>query len=116
MPGVLYQYLSGDHDRLDALLERAVAKPGVIDMEPYAEFREDSTKPPKLSTVESDLIAASRKKRYVGCVCERQLERNWNLDRDYSILSGLAGVGGANAAGSATSAVAPSCSGCCRSR
>ena len=39
MPGVLYQYLSGDHDRLDALLESAVARPGVIDMEPYSEFR-----------------------------------------------------------------------------
>ena len=39
MPGVLYQYLSGDHDRLDALLKSAVAKPGVIDMEPYSEFR-----------------------------------------------------------------------------
>src|SRR5688572_9896229 len=39
MRGVLYQYLSGDHDRLDALLESAVAKPGVINMEPYSEFR-----------------------------------------------------------------------------
>ena len=39
MPGVLYQYLSGDHDRLDALLESAVARPGVIDMEPYSELR-----------------------------------------------------------------------------
>jgi len=39
MPGVLYQYLSGDHDRLDALLESAVANAGVIDMEPYSEFR-----------------------------------------------------------------------------
>ena len=39
MDGVLYKYLSDDHDRLDALLNRAVAKPGVIDMEPYAEFR-----------------------------------------------------------------------------
>jgi hypothetical protein len=39
MHGVLYQYLSDDHDRLDALLNRAVAKPGMIDMEPYAEFR-----------------------------------------------------------------------------
>jgi hypothetical protein len=37
--GVLFKYLSDDHDRLDALLNRAVAKPGVIDMEPYAEFR-----------------------------------------------------------------------------
>ena len=38
-PGVLYTYLSHDHDRLDRLLERAAAKPGVVDMEPYAEFR-----------------------------------------------------------------------------
>jgi hypothetical protein len=39
MLGVLYQYLSGDHDRLDALLESATAKSGVIDMETYSEFR-----------------------------------------------------------------------------
>jgi hypothetical protein len=39
MSGALYHYLSGDHDRLDALLQRAVAKPGVIDPAPYAEFR-----------------------------------------------------------------------------
>ena len=39
MPGLLYQYLSDDHDRLDALLESAVAKAGVIDMEPYSVFR-----------------------------------------------------------------------------
>lgn len=39
MPGSLYQYLSNDHDRLDGLLQRAAAKPVVIDMEPYAEFR-----------------------------------------------------------------------------
>ena len=37
--GVLYKYLSDDHVRLDALLNRAVATPGVIDMEPFAEFR-----------------------------------------------------------------------------
>ncbi len=40
MPGVLYQYLSDDHVRmLDVLLERAVATPGTIDMQPYSEFR-----------------------------------------------------------------------------
>jgi hypothetical protein len=37
--GELYRYLAGDHERLDALLERAVAKPGMIDIEPYSEFR-----------------------------------------------------------------------------
>src|SRR5262245_31046375 len=40
MSGVLYQYLSNDHDKLDSLLERATAKPGVIDMECYADFRQ----------------------------------------------------------------------------
>jgi len=39
MHGPLYRYLSDDHDRLDALLNRAVAKPGTIDMESYSEFR-----------------------------------------------------------------------------
>jgi hypothetical protein len=39
MPGALYRYLADDHERLDSLLQRAVAKPGVIDAEPYHEFR-----------------------------------------------------------------------------
>ena len=39
MQGVLYQYLSDDHRRLDALLQRAAAEVDVIDMEPYAELR-----------------------------------------------------------------------------
>jgi hypothetical protein len=39
MAGALCRYLSGDHDKLDALLESAVAKTGVIDMEPYSELR-----------------------------------------------------------------------------
>ena len=39
LPGVLYQYLSSDHNRLDRLLEQAAARPGTIDMESYSEFR-----------------------------------------------------------------------------
>src|SRR5215467_11652968 len=39
MFGVLYQYLSSDHDKLDHLLELATAKPGIIDIECYADFR-----------------------------------------------------------------------------
>jgi hypothetical protein len=39
MHAPLYQYLADDHDRLDKLLQRATASPGVIDMEAYAEFR-----------------------------------------------------------------------------
>ena len=39
LSGVLYQYLSSDHNRLDRLLERAAARPGAIDMESYSEFR-----------------------------------------------------------------------------
>jgi hypothetical protein len=39
MPDPLYEYLSDDHELLDRLLDSAMAKPGVIDMEPYAEFR-----------------------------------------------------------------------------
>lgn len=39
MPGVLYEYMADDHERLDLLLQRAVAKPGVIDLESYCGFR-----------------------------------------------------------------------------
>ena len=39
MPGELYQYLADDHERLDSLFRRAVAKPGDIDAESYHEFR-----------------------------------------------------------------------------
>lgn len=39
MAGELARYLSDDHDRLDALLERAAARPGEVDPEPFAEFR-----------------------------------------------------------------------------
>lgn len=39
MPGPLYQYLEEDHERLDSLFQRSVATPGVIDPEPYHEFR-----------------------------------------------------------------------------
>ncbi len=39
MQGALYQYLADDHERLDSLFQRAVARPGVIDSEPYHEFR-----------------------------------------------------------------------------
>jgi hypothetical protein len=39
MHGALYKYLAEDHERLDALLNGATAKPGVINMELYGEFR-----------------------------------------------------------------------------
>jgi len=39
MRGVLSEYLSKDHDRLDALLTRSTATPGIIDMESYSQFR-----------------------------------------------------------------------------
>jgi hypothetical protein len=37
--GKLYEYLSADHDRMDALLTSAVARAEAIDMAPYSEFR-----------------------------------------------------------------------------
>jgi hypothetical protein len=39
MPGLLFRYLAEDHERLDSLLQKATAKPDVIDMESYAVFR-----------------------------------------------------------------------------
>jgi hypothetical protein len=39
MDGKIYSYLAEDHARLDALLQRAAARPGSIDLPAYAEFR-----------------------------------------------------------------------------
>ena len=39
MRGVVYDYLSADHDRLDALLESASANRAAVDMATYSEFR-----------------------------------------------------------------------------
>jgi hypothetical protein len=39
MHGNIYRYLAGDHERLDDLLDRAMADPANIDMSAYAQFR-----------------------------------------------------------------------------
>lgn len=39
MPGKIHCYLAADHDRLDALLERAISDPTNIDAAAYAQFR-----------------------------------------------------------------------------
>ena len=37
--GPLYEYLTNDHNMLDALLDFAIEEPGVIEMEAYSDFR-----------------------------------------------------------------------------
>ena len=39
MAGKIYCYLAGDHERLDALLERAVSDPEKLDASAYTQFR-----------------------------------------------------------------------------
>ena len=39
MTGVLHEYMAADHDRLDRLLERAVASADRFDLEAFEEFR-----------------------------------------------------------------------------
>src|SRR5215475_5120274 len=39
MLGKIYQYLADDHARLDALLQRAAARPDTIETSGYAQFR-----------------------------------------------------------------------------
>ena len=38
MSGKLHRYLAGDHERLDALLDRAMSDPENIDAAAYAQF------------------------------------------------------------------------------
>ncbi len=39
MTGPLHRFFAADHGRLDALLRRATADPGTVDLAPFAEFR-----------------------------------------------------------------------------
>ena len=61
MPGKIYRYLAGDHERLDALLERAVSDPENIDRSAYAQFRSGLLK--HIGMEEKILLPAARRIR-----------------------------------------------------
>jgi hypothetical protein len=61
MPGEIYRFLSDDHARLDALLERAGANPTAIDLSAYAEFRAGLLK--HIGMEEKVLLPAAQKQR-----------------------------------------------------
>jgi hemerythrin HHE cation binding domain-containing protein len=61
MPGKIYRYLADDHERLDALLERAVADPENVDMSAYAQFRSGLLK--HIGMEEKILLPAARRIR-----------------------------------------------------
>jgi len=61
LPGPLAQFLAGDHDRLDALLRRALARPGEIDREPYDAFRAGLLR--HIALEEKILLPAARRAR-----------------------------------------------------
>jgi hypothetical protein len=59
MPGRIHRYLADDHARLDALLERAVARPDAIEATSYAEFRRGLLR--HISIEEKILIPAAQR-------------------------------------------------------
>ena len=61
MPGKIYRYLADDHERLDALLERAISDPANIDMSAYAQFRSGLLK--HIGMEEKILLPAARRIR-----------------------------------------------------
>ena len=61
MPGEIYRYLAGDHERLDGLLERAMRDPENVDAAAYAEFRSGLLK--HIAVEEKVLLPAARKLR-----------------------------------------------------
>jgi hypothetical protein len=64
MHGKVYRYLVNDHARLDALFERAVARPDTIETSAYAEFRAGLLK--HISMEEKILLPKLK-----GCVAAR---------------------------------------------
>lgn len=61
MPGKIYQYLADDHARLDALLQRATARPDTIEASAYAEFRAGLLK--HIAMEEKTLLPAAQRLR-----------------------------------------------------
>jgi hypothetical protein len=61
MPGEIYRFLSADHARLDALIERADANPTAIELLAYAEFRAGLLK--HIGMEEKVLLPAAQKQR-----------------------------------------------------
>ena len=61
MLGKIYQYLADDHARLDALLQRAAARPDTIDTSAYAEFRAGLLK--HIAMEEKILLPAAQRAR-----------------------------------------------------
>lgn len=61
MPGKIYRYLADDHQRLDALLERAMSDPEDVDAAAYAEFRAGLLK--HIGMEEKVLLPAAQKAR-----------------------------------------------------
>lgn len=61
MPGKIYRYLADDHERLDGLLDRAMADPENIDREAYAAFRSGLLK--HIGMEEKILLPAARRAR-----------------------------------------------------
>jgi hypothetical protein len=61
MPRKIHRYLAADHDRLDALLERAMSDPENIDAAAYGQFRSDLLK--HIGMEEKILLPAVQKLR-----------------------------------------------------
>ena len=61
MPGKISRYLADDHERLDALLERAMLDPANIDRPAYAQFRSGLLK--HIGMEEKILLPAARRIR-----------------------------------------------------
>jgi hypothetical protein len=61
MAGKIYCYLAGDHERLDALLERAVSDPEKLDASAYTQFRSGLLK--HIAMEEKVLLPAAQKAR-----------------------------------------------------
>jgi hypothetical protein len=61
MPDKIYRYLADDHERLDALLERAISDPANIDRSAYAQFRSGLLK--HIGMEEKILLPAARRIR-----------------------------------------------------
>jgi hypothetical protein len=66
----LYQYLSGDHERLDALLAASLRDDGTIDAESYGELRRGLL---RHIAIEEKILLPEMRRRRGGSIIEEQI-------------------------------------------
>jgi hypothetical protein len=80
MPGKIHRYLADDHERLDALLERAMVDPDNVDMSAYGQFRSGLLNAHRHGGKDSAAGGATNSRRRAASACDPTAPRSRRID------------------------------------